>query len=508
MVSLMGKQYTVEEKEIIRDNYPDFQKILLLLPQRTKGGIREQARQMGLTQKPHWSKTEIKSLKVLYPRAPRERIKKKLPGRTWLGIQAKVKRLEITRFYRWTTKEIRVLKKKYPYESKERILKLIHRPWQCICLKARKLKIHRAGCYWTDWEDTILKKHYPKSKKEKILKLLPWRTWISISTRARKRKIRRLVWDQCRYGYSGYKKIYDWSAKEISTLTECYPKDPWPEIESKLPNKSRCAIGQKAATLKLHRPRSLRWNVTKMDMRWIVALVKKGCNLKKIAKILAKDFVYIKEGYKIRVWHRKRGVYTIDFSPTENLTYVLGVLKGDGNIQPSGKTWETHMRVKDKIFTVSFCKALHRLGFRWTKVENYITHKGNYYRCDLNDKLFGAWYCRVSLPKLIGNNKSRIRAFLRGIYESEGCPGNGARDKTFYPSISNTDKNLIDFVEQLIRKLGYRTSRIVKDYTGIKGKSHWKTLYEIYVRGKNKEKIKFLREIKPCIKLPSFPLGR
>ena len=85
-------------------------------------------------------------------------------------------------------------------------------------------------------------------------------------------------------------------------------------------------------------------------------------------------------------------------------------------------------------------------------------------------------------------------AFLKGFYESEGSlKRNGVRSVSL--TMSNTNKHLVEFVRELIEKLGFKVSV----YT-IQKKGKRRTAYEIYLLGTYKGKLTFLEIIKPCIK--------
>jgi len=212
----------------------------------------------------------------------------------------------------------------------------------------------------------------------------------------------------------------------------------------------------------------------------------------------------------ISKWMRKYGVARrsrseahtrkIDLSPTPDLAYILGVLKGDGDVVcvSSGryKTWQIRLRVKEKRFALSFKQAVENLNlhtFWWTE-----RAKNNkvIYCVGAHSKMFVEWFTKLSLhdiEELLNNKKKLITSFIRGFYESEGTLYRG-HAKSVKCKMTNTDKNLVDLVTRLLGKLGFDS----RTYLIRKGGSRRKPLYEIYILVK--EVPRFIELVDPCIK--------
>jgi hypothetical protein len=224
---------------------------------------------------------------------------------------------------------------------------------------------------------------------------------------------------------------------------------------------------------------------------------KKGLKQKEIAALLGTT------QWMISKWMRKYGVARrsrsevhmrkIDLSMSPNLAYILGVLKGDGNVirVPSGKNrkWQVRLRTEAKKFVLSFKDALEKLDlntYMWTE----RSKSGNTVYCVGSDsKMLVEWFLNLRLCDIKEKLESPqlIYAFVRGFYESEGCSFRNER------RMMNTDKLLVDMVVHLLEKVNFYPRVYVDD-------SEWrkKPLYIIYISPK--EAPRFIELVNPCIK--------
>jgi len=175
---------------------------------------------------------------------------------------------------------------------------------------------------------------------------------------------------------------------------------------------------------------------------------------------------------------RKRSFYVhpnLNSSPT--LSYVLGVLKGDGFIARKRRGLVVGLHQEDESFAESFRNALEKLNLN---PYQYSPPSTNLIRVEANSKKFCKWY------KGLGSGFKEIacehpKEFLKGFYESEGLRGESE------VAFRNTNKTLLRFVGELIGNLGF-------DFT-ITQKGTW-----LGIRGGAKEWNDFLKEIDPVIR--------
>lgn len=174
------------------------------------------------------------------------------------------------------------------------------------------------------------------------------------------------------------------------------------------------------------------------EMYW-----KEGKSITEIAKTLRKSTATVYEATRYhQIPHRdkssglklayKRGklvdkrYYMIrpNLTFNENLSYVLGVLKGDGWVSRYDKKrsirYSVSLMADRREFVESFHDALAacglhpRLGYRTSKRKWETT---------AYSKIFYEWYKKISLEdieKEALKNRELAAAFIRGFYESEG----------------------------------------------------------------------------------------
>jgi len=196
----------------------------------------------------------------------------------------------------------------------------------------------------------------------------------------------------------------------------------------------------------------------------------------------------------------ERHALKVDFSDQRTLSYILGVLLGDGSILYN-KKWRTHqivMNTTSKLFGESFKEALKKIAlspFLW-RVNRKQEKKqwSPVYRVGASSWKIVNWYQGLTLEEIsifVCKSKTLMCKFLKGFYESEGCYYK--KNKTC--SMSNSNEKNINLVAQLLGKLNI--------HYGIyshKRSENRKTEFQIYMN--TKESQKFLSAIKPCIKNP------
>lgn len=186
----------------------------------------------------------------------------------------------------------------------------------------------------------------------------------------------------------------------------------------------------------------------------------------------------------------------LDFS--ENLAYILGVLKGDGWVNKNKWNYRICLRVTEPNFVESFAESLKQIGLNpeinLRKLPN-PNHRDQY--ClEANSKEFYNWYKGLTLNDiraLIDRNTEYAIAFLRGFYESEGNISKASKN-SYRLAIYNSDKELIEFVKQLISNLKIPTSLYSTKRDGKKRE------YTIRILGRAQNIKRFLSLINPIIK--------
>jgi intein-encoded DNA endonuclease-like protein len=157
------------------------------------------------------------------------------------------------------------------------------------------------------------------------------------------------------------------------------------------------------------------------------------------------------------------------FELTEDFTYCLGVLYGDCSCGKEGNAINSiciKLEVKDKDFVESFKKAF----CSWSGL------KGNPIHQHKND---GMWVTRFSscdlkpfinsnLEKIKKSDKKIIGAFLRGLYDSEGCVCFSKNDYSRKVAFCNSNLKILKLCRILLKKLGIESNMYLYGKAGDK----------------------------------------
>lgn len=230
---------------------------------------------------------------------------------------------------------------------------------------------------------------------------------------------------------------------------------------------------------------------------------------REVARILGKSQCFI------RYWMKKHDIapkkndmqetskkWTLRpiLAPSNNLAYILGVLKGDGCVYRTKIGYGVVLSVVDKLFAESFKENLTKIGLH-PKIS--LRDKGNprwkkQFAVLAYSKAFYYWYKNLTLEdieNLLVENKEFIREFIRGFYESEGCFSYWRKGMMYTLEIGVTDQELLKLVQRMARCLGFDFKMDARK------QKKSKTFYRLRMRGRYKAKFKsFFNTIKPCIK--------
>jgi len=207
----------------------------------------------------------------------------------------------------------------------------------------------------------------------------------------------------------------------------------------------------------------------------------------------------------IRYWMEKQGIprrsrgegislhyYKPKLEPSEALSYVLGVLKGDGCVYRSWGEGSIILQATDEVFVDSFNRALKEIG-----LSPHICICGGYPRGYASSVVFADWYKNLPLSvvkEIVQSDKQFILSFIRGFYESEGSYVVDQKHHHRRADMTNTNSKLLMMVKGLLEELKFHP-KIYGPYPKGQGR---KDEYRICIHG---EEIKqFLKLIKPCIK--------
>ena len=214
---LKGREWTVEENEILRKYYlTEGLKIIDRLSGRTREAIRKQANKLGLIIDSNlWTNEEIEILKKWYPTGGQSECIKRLSYKSRLAIISKANSLGITMNKRgiFSNEEDKIIEHYYPTEGANVYKRLNNKTEKQCHSRAIFLGIscNNSVKIWTDEEDKIIKKYYP-TEQSTVYKRLIDRSKSACMQRAIK------------LGIASKNDKTSWTNEEYKILKEYYPQ--------------------------------------------------------------------------------------------------------------------------------------------------------------------------------------------------------------------------------------------------------------------------------------------
>jgi intein-encoded DNA endonuclease-like protein len=146
--------------------------------------------------------------------------------------------------------------------------------------------------------------------------------------------------------------------------------------------------------------------------------------------------------------------------PSEELAYVIGVKVGDGYVARRRRAVKSYnrvrigLKVKDREFAAEFGRCLAKVLGRQPIKPKYSS--GKYVAEVRSQTLYELLKKPVDLDglkKYIEHCERCMAAFLRGFIDSEGSV-----DKSGHIRITNTDYELLEYVKDLLKRLGIEST--------------------------------------------------
>lgn len=186
----------------------------------------------------------------------------------------------------------------------------------------------------------------------------------------------------------------------------------------------------------------------------------------------------------------KNNATVVDLSPSYELSYIIGVYFGDGTITKY-KTIRSYSHVfqliaKDKDFVEEFLRCFNKISNKTYTVRLY----GKYYRAHPCSEQFYGYICDKDIIDFNNVVLKHPFGFLKGFFDSEGgvdiISKFGRRIR-----ISNTDFNLLNYVSDILLKIGisskiHKENKIGEVIYGKTGKRYVKTkdCYRLHISTK------------------------
>lgn len=156
---------------------------------------------------------------------------------------------------------------------------------------------------------------------------------------------------------------------------------------------------------------------------------------------------------------RKTNRPNLDLS--EDVSYILGVLEGDGFTLKFEERNESIIRlqVNDYPFAKSFSKSLKNIGLNPSilNTEKY-GNTSTKWRVSAYSQKFLDWYNSISILNFLNKSKeveNNFMEFFRGFYESDGTLSIQPEKSYFQLFITNSNKKILEKIKNLMLKIGY-----------------------------------------------------
>jgi intein-encoded DNA endonuclease-like protein len=245
-------------------------------------------------------------------------------------------------------------------------------------------------------------------------------------------------------------------------------------------------------------PRGLRIKVH----RRVIELRQQGLSYNKIRAAIKQEFGIVLSKSQISYWTRGihspyngRRIPSLELlEPSEDLAYVIGVLCGDGSAWEKSRVRKGYRRVviylkaRDREFVEEFAIRIGRVLNR-PPPKVRVKSTGYYYVEVESRTLYELMKRPIDIEKIrrfVEHCKRCMAMFLRGLFDSEGCV-----DKKGQITLTNTNYELLLYVQELLKRFGIETSgprpktkQGTPIYDPLRGKVyvHKRDVYEIYVK--------------------------
>jgi intein-encoded DNA endonuclease-like protein len=237
----------------------------------------------------------------------------------------------------------------------------------------------------------------------------------------------------------------------------------------------------------------------------VIELRQQGLSYNKIRAIIKQEFGITLSKSQISYWtrgihdpHNGRRIPSLELlEPSEDLAYIIGVLRGDGSAWEKSRMHKGYRRVviyleaKDREFVEEFAIRIGRVLNR--PPPRVRVKSTEYYYVEVESRtLYELLKKPIDIEKIrkyVEHCEKCMAMFLRGLFDSEGSVSEDGQI-----SVANTNYELLLYVQELLRRFGIETKGpypTVKQgtpfYSPLRGKvyKHKKDVYIIYVRKRN-----------------------
>ena len=171
--------------------------------------------------------------------------------------------------------------------------------------------------------------------------------------------------------------------------------------------------------------------------------------------------------------------------PSPELAYILGALLGDGNWRKRGTKTKISLRVKEYDFALAYARCYDVVEGKRNgePTQPYYYKKMKVWVVDVTSITLYTLLKPFKIQKIkpfVESNINTIRAFLRGFFDAEGECSNRKSDRRV--ACSNKNYELIQYVMELLRKIGIESKLRWKKSKTSKGRSTY--IWRLYIYGR------------------------
>ncbi len=225
---------------------------------------------------------------------------------------------------------------------------------------------------------------------------------------------------------------------------------------------------------------------------------KYGCSQWVIRERLSKGQASLRKSTDFLEWRCPGNSAIPDLRPSKVLSYVLGVIFGDGSVYSFKDNYSVSLDSANVEFCREFLIALKNIGLNPCMFKR---RKRAIWRTVATSKILCTWVKRLGRSDLRSIVTQLPKEFIKGFYESEGCAyqsidGESKKNKKYWHLvIVNTDEELIKLTKQLLELERYKPTLSESKPT------RWKPVWRLCIL-KQADVFRFFEEIRPCIKNP------
>lgn len=196
----------------------------------------------------------------------------------------------------------------------------------------------------------------------------------------------------------------------------------------------------------------------------------------------------------VKYFSSGRKICTLPKNMDNKLSYLIGVLHGDGSFHKNHRYITVTTESKDFLINVINSLFVDIFGVSGSLIE---LNEGRYYRLEIGNRVihsFLSMFCpvgrkkgKLNVPIVIKNNRTLLKEYLSGLFDTDGCLTHVEEGrKTLFSTFTQADRNFIFQVDYCLNILGIKTNgpKKWKSVESPTDKRRTRTSWRIYIGSK------------------------